>query len=82
MKIKEREEYTWHSRTLQPKCDRFKHMHSAFRIQFVWFIAKMKPKLITATNDFLPNVLIVTKNMSIHQRMHIYSGTKFTSLAI
>ena len=51
MKIKEREEYMWHSRTLRPQSERFKHIHSDFHIHFVLFISKMKPKLLPAAKS-------------------------------
>ena len=36
------------SLTLLPQCERFKSLHSDFHIYFVWFISKMKSKLIPA----------------------------------
>ena len=53
MKIKEREEYMWHSRTLRPQFERFKRIHSDFHVQFVWFISKMKTKLIQAAKSIV-----------------------------
>ena len=53
MKIKERKEYMWHSRTLRPQFERFKRIHSDFYIHFVWFISKMKPNLIQAAKSLV-----------------------------
>ena len=45
-KIHEREEYLWHSRTLQ--FHRFKRIHSNIGIHFGWAFSKNYPKLTTA----------------------------------
>ena len=53
MKIKEREEYMWHSRTLQPQFELFKRIHCDFHIHFVWLISKLKPKLLAAAKSIV-----------------------------
>ena len=56
MKIKEREAYLWHSRTLRPQFDRFKRIHSDFQIHFVWSISKLKPKLLPAAKSIVQKI--------------------------
>ena len=48
MKIKEREEYMWHSQTLRPQFERFQRIHSDFDIHFVWFISKSIVQMISS----------------------------------
>ena len=58
MKIKERKEYMWYSRTLQPQFERFKRIHSDFHMHFVWFISKLKPKLLPAAKSICVCVFV------------------------
>ena len=51
--IQEREEYWWHSRTLQPEFSRFKRIHCNYTIHFDWTLSKNYPKLTSAARSFI-----------------------------
>ena len=74
-KIKEREEYLWHSRTLRPEFNRFERIYSSYGIHFVWTLSKNYPKLITAAKS-IPQMIsflaIDADNVRLCYKCNIY----------
>ena len=59
-KIQEREEYWWHSRTLQPELSRFKSIHCNYTIHFAWTLSKNYPKLTSAARSLIQMTSFLT----------------------
>ena len=59
-KIQEREEYLWHSQTLQPEFSRFKRIHCNYTIHFAWTLSKNYPKLTSAARSLIQMTSFLT----------------------
>ena len=59
-KIQEREEYLWHSRTLQPEFSRFKRIHCNYTTHFAWTLSKNYTKLTSAARSHIQMTSFLT----------------------
>lgn len=75
-KIQESELSMWHDRTSQPEFDRFKRVHSSFKVHYFWKLSKQKPNLLIACKSIMQMISCIvgdSANASIcHKCNRVY----------